>query len=502
MNTLVWTLLLPACDPATPDVGDSGKPGRDSGVDTADTADTADTDASAQRCSEAPALPLERPEQIQGFTSAEDFTFNGAGQHVSIDENGNLVGITYEGTKSVLLPGAGYGAGTHMLADGQIVFADVTNNALVKVDPASFSSVVLTSGLNYPNGLDVGIDGAVYVAETGVGSLRRVDAVTGESEVIARGLSGANGVSFGPGFTSIYVGSFGGGVVWRLDQEAEGWSEPVVHGLVPGAAEPPPPPCSEDPLGSVCSPAGGYGVGECGVLDDGTTDCVLLNDTAACEGKAEGDPCATTAFGHAIDSVCATSVTTHELLCPAAPTEYVAPCVDARPGKACSVGDLAGSCSTNFQSAPICAVTTYLDSMTAACEGLAAGDVCVSEDYVYGWVGVCGDGSAWGAGALACVPGSYTGGEAGGLDGLNVDECGNVYATSYVVGKVWRWTAERAEPELVSDVRASWIPNMHWGNGIGGWAEDVLYVANRDQSSVFALEVGVYGHGEAFDPTP
>lgn len=496
-------VLIAGCQPASPDVQDSDA--RDSGrPDTGDTADTADTadsaDTGAVDCDALTPLPLARPEQIEGFTTAEDFAFDGAGQHVSVDANSNLVGITQDGVQTVLFPGAGYAAGTHLLPDGRVVFAEVATNSLVRVDPVTRESVVLTGGLQYPNGLDVDLDGSVFVAETSAGLLRRVDSETGESEVIARGLVAANGVSFGPGFTSVYVGSFGGGVVWRMDREADGWSAPVVHGLVPGAVEPPPPVCDDAPLGTACAP-GGYGLGECAELSDGAHDCVPVSDTEACDGKSEGDPCETLIFGEPGQSVCATLVTTHELICPAAPAAYVEPCLENL-GRPCEVDGAAGTCVLGFQSTPVCDLGTYSQAMTDACVDKAIGEACVTEDYTYGFVGQCADGTAWGVPGVACLPASNSGGSYGGLDALNVDACGNVYASSYTWGIVWRWTGEGAEAEQVVDVRASWIPNMHWGNGVGGWEEDVLYLANRDRGSVFALELGVPGHGEAFDPTP
>lgn len=41
---------------------------------------------------------------------------------------------------------------------------------------------------------------------------------------------------------------------------------------------------------------------------------------------------------------------------------------------------------------------------------------------------------------------------------------------------------------------------MHWGNGIGGWQKDILYVSDRSRAGMFALEVGVEGHADAFVP--
>jgi hypothetical protein len=41
---------------------------------------------------------------------------------------------------------------------------------------------------------------------------------------------------------------------------------------------------------------------------------------------------------------------------------------------------------------------------------------------------------------------------------------------------------------------------MHWGNGIGGWEEDTLYVLSRDNGDVHALAVDVMGVEEAYQP--
>ncbi|MSQ02552.1 MAG: hypothetical protein EXR71_11810 [Myxococcales bacterium] len=492
------TLLL-SCDPAVPDIDDGTD--RDSGTDSADTGDTGDTGLS-EACLNLPPLPLVRPDSLRGFTPAEDFAFDGEGQHVSIDENGNLVGITYEGVTKLISAGFGEGAGTHMLVDGQIVIADVTNNTLVKVDPGTGGSVVLTAGLSYPNGLDVGTDAFVYVAESGLGTLRKVDAETGESSLIAAGMYGANGVSFGPGFDELYVASFGGGVVWRTDVGGDGiWTRPRVWALVPGAAAPTTPTCEVEPLGTMCTLGGGYGIGECVESELGYSLCETVPDTEACDGAEVGDPCETTAFGEPVTSICVRSSPEAPVFCPAAPASYVEDC-PGNAGEACDVDGVAGTCTMNYEGTPICDLGGYWERAQSTCADALDGDDCLVDDYVYGWQGTCADGASWGLPGLVCMPGTSTGGEDGMLDGLNVDECGNVYATSYVAGKVWRWAGERGEPELVTDVRASWIPNLHWGNGVGGWRDDVLYMANRDNGSVYTLEVGIKGHGEAFVSGP
>jgi hypothetical protein len=68
--------------------------------------------------------------------------------------------------------------------------------------------------------------------------------------------------------------------------------------------------------------------------------------------------------------------------------------------------------------------------------------------------------------------------------------------TEYVQGKIWRFAEEGVEPELVVKLNSSWIPNLHWGNGVEGWERDILYVMDRDQRGVFELKVGIEGFTE------
>lgn len=85
-----------------------------------------------------------------------------------------------------------------------------------------------------------------------------------------------------------------------------------------------------------------------------------------------------------------------------------------------------------------------------------------------------------------------------GFDGINVDSCGNIYAGQYDTGRVIRIGPDGQDPVLVADLPSFWLPNMHWGNGIGGWETDVLYVTNFFH--VFALEVGIEGKAQVVSP--
>jgi len=86
----------------------------------------------------------------------------------------------------------------------------------------------------------------------------------------------------------------------------------------------------------------------------------------------------------------------------------------------------------------------------------------------------------------------------GGLDGLNVDECGNLYVTEYIQGIVYRIDPNEdvigsPNAQVIANLPSSWIPNLHWGRSITnpGFDDRTLYVADRGQGLLFALDVGV-----------
>ena len=129
---------------------------------------------------------------------------------------------------------------------------------------------------------------------------------------------------------------------------------------------------------------------------------------------------------------------------------------------------------------------------TAPCVGLADEDPCsLMDEGGQALVGVCTPGFSLGS-DLMCFPT-----ENGGLDGIAVDACGYVYVSEYVQGNVYRFPPTGGTPELVVQLPSTWIPNMHFGAG-GGFAPDVLYVADRDQGRLFGLQLGVTGAPEAF----
>ncbi len=88
----------------------------------------------------------------------------------------------------------------------------------------------------------------------------------------------------------------------------------------------------------------------------------------------------------------------------------------------------------------------------------------------------------------------------GALDGMGVDICGNVYVCDYVCeGEVDDTCIYRIAPDgssVVKVIDTDWhqyIPNMQWGSGIGGWAEDKLYLSGGWNAHVFEVDLGIPG---------
>lgn len=80
------------------------------------------------------------------------------------------------------------------------------------------------------------------------------------------------------------------------------------------------------------------------------------------------------------------------------------------------------------------------------------------------------------------------------LDGMTVDECGNIYVVQ-MKGIIWKVSPE-GEKEIVVDLaesRFSGIINaVNFGSGIGGWKSDAIYIIAMS-GGLFEVEVGVRG---------
>lgn len=282
-----------------------------------------DTDVGAD-CSVLPPTPVTW-HTLTGFGGSEDFDIDADGYLVRVDSNGNLVGRNQAGQTRLMATGvSNASAGTRILPNGSVVVCRVGQGSLVRVDPNG-AKVVIASNLAYPNGLEVDEDGYVYVAENSGGKVRQIDPMTMDQWIVADNVQEPNGVVWSPDYQTLYVGTFGPGILYSIKRTG-------LH---------------------------------------------------------------------------------------------------------------------TFEPAQVLAQNN-------------------------GWQG--------------------------GYDGINVDECGNIYVTEYIAGKVWRLTPDASDIRLAAELPSSWIPNMRWGNGVGGWEEDTLYVMDLDQGRVFGLELGLEGKKAVYWP--
>jgi sugar lactone lactonase YvrE len=203
----------------------------DTDSDTTDT-DTTDTDTTdtgttttGPDCSVLPPTPVNY-QTINFFETAEDFDIDGDGYLGTID-SGNLVGTDMNGDRILIAPNmvSGGSAGTRVLPNGDWVIADVGAGSLKLWEVASGVKRTLLAGLAYPNGVEVDSNSYVYVAENSGARLRWVHSVTGDSGTISNTLVQPNGVILSPDEQTIYVGSFGGGVVYAIDRVAPNTQE-------------------------------------------------------------------------------------------------------------------------------------------------------------------------------------------------------------------------------------------------------------------------------------
>lgn len=483
-HSLLFGLVLSACGGSSEPVDTSTPPVQTTTTVTTETTEPFD-------CSTVPELPASF-ERIGGFTGSEDFAFDADGNYVGVDDFGNIVRISKDGEKEIWSPNFGESAGMAFLPDGTLAIAEVFTGRVVRIRKNGGSGTLI-GGMSYPNGVTVDYFGRVYVADQNFGTVLRYNMETDVIETLAEGLYNPNGLALSDDHSQLFVGSFGGGTVHRIDtvnpQGAElfGETPPLIleddscDGLVEGDE------CLGDNLGT----------GAC--TDDGTgaLTCEWAVDEQACAGLSDGDPCQTTGAGQVYDSICVTHPTLGVPFCPTAPEEVVTSCQGLTEGDACTALGIDRSCRWSWEDVLICDITPWGEVSDAACDGLAEGDDCIILDYEGFAAGTCGQDFGFGSN-LTCYPSWYSGYEfAGGLDGVGVDVCDNVYVTEYTLGNIWRFGPEGGDPELAVETQTFWIPNMHWGNGVGGWDPNVMYVQDRFTDELLAVEIGVPGAGVA-----
>ena len=100
-------------------------------------------------------------------------------------------------------------------------------------------------------------------------------------------------------------------------------------------------------------------------------------------------------------------------------------------------------------------------------------------------------------------------------DTLGVDLCGYLYVSDYDRRKMWRIAPDGTNYVFLDSnngggglFSSQHIHGMEWGNGIGGWREDAIYVSKPyDDGKVSEIVIGVpskdWDKGYAINlPTP
>jgi sugar lactone lactonase YvrE len=330
-------------------------------------------------------------EELEGFTSSEDFAFDALGNYVGVDGDNNLVRISKDGKKELWAPAIGSTAGMAILPDGSVIIADVGNGALKRVYPSSGSEPVI-GGLLYPNGLDIGPDGFVYVCENFAGRVRRVNPDNGEFTIVAMGLHGCNGVAFSNDPHVLYIGSFEGSGVYKVQIPAPGeLGEAHVFARPNGSTlEEPVLACPDQEIGKDCTTTTGSSPGKCKQLSN-VVDCV---PAGPCDDVAEGGDCqggyGTCKDGQCIPKDCADP--NDPSCCQGKECGPPNPCEGLNPGD---------ECTDPFNGKGVC--TSYGGDVLFCeppnpCDGLNAGDKCESPQF---GVGECVD---YGDNYLYCEP--------------------------------------------------------------------------------------------------
>lgn len=378
----------------------------------------------------------------EGFQGGEDLALVD-GEVVSVDREGRLTRRSFAGEQTLIASGLGEIAGLVALPDGSFVLADVLAGALIQVgSDGSVRTVV--SGLAYPNGLALAGPDAVVVSEQSDGRLSRVEVSSGTRTVLAEGLDRPNGVVVDTD-GSVLVTSFGSGTITRVGAQTRSFGDVLIP--VPST------PCETE--GEACLT--GEALGTC---QSGTCEALA----ATC--PTDGEPCSSEVLGQTVHSRC------QDGLCPLTPTGQLDACVDQLPGASCSLEGQTGICAESVQGLVACDLGPTDDCTVA-------GASCTANDGLRPFFGTCLDF----AGVLACRPPELDV-VGGGLDGLEVDACGHVWATEFRTGALHHWGPEGGRSEVVAELPSGWIPNLVWSE-----AGHRLFVMERGDGRLFDVRV-------------
>jgi sugar lactone lactonase YvrE len=216
MNRSVLAALLTAAagcgEKPAPIYGDGG---------TTDTDTDSDIDFD---CANVPTPPFSFS-TITNVVSGEDFSFDDAGNLIGMSA-GSLFKSTKTGGSTLWVSNAGCASGLRALPSGDVMCNGA--DTLIRIGKDTGTVTVVATALEYPNGIEIDLDGFAYVSEQSAGAVTKIDPYSGETWTIASGLNAPNGLTFSPDYKTLYVGSFCGGVIYKIEFDAAGQPGPAT----------------------------------------------------------------------------------------------------------------------------------------------------------------------------------------------------------------------------------------------------------------------------------
>ncbi len=145
--------------------------------------------------------------------------FSDDGKIIGSDES-SLIAVTYDDVFAVLAPGIGVVQQITWIDEGDLLITADDSNTLVRFDPETGGSDVITSD-NNTYGVLWGPDGKIWIANND--KIEKVDPLTGETELFFnQGGVSPHSMGFNVGFTRLYIGTvYDGGDVYAIDLDAD-----------------------------------------------------------------------------------------------------------------------------------------------------------------------------------------------------------------------------------------------------------------------------------------
>lgn len=176
----------------------------------------------------------------QGPFKLEKVEFAIASEDIAFDSEGNLVGsdmekifkTKFQGKPKVWIPDIHTRAGLRFLPNGTLVVCDDQKGQLRAFEPDGSERVIL-QGLQYPNGLTIDMKGYIYLTEHNANRVLRIHPYTGAYTVLTKKIPNPNGIAFNPDYTSLYIGSFGSGWIYKMTISPDGIPGKLIEWVSP-----------------------------------------------------------------------------------------------------------------------------------------------------------------------------------------------------------------------------------------------------------------------------